>query len=275
MADLMTPPEDWMARAQRHNRAPPELRSHEPHWSDRMTNAVTDWWYGPNANAQQRSGVSHVIGPDSPFNIVAPVRQAGTDIRSGVSNGDANDVARGVASLGMMALPGSLRRPQPSASTVVNGFRGSRGAPMLSAGKVLSEDHPYWGSTSPDVANLYARNGSVTPFRAEFEKPYIHDAQGQPWSKLPVPKDFIGPLEDGWPYTQPETLARRAHAQGHDGLIINNIADHPTSIDPGVAPLGSTVAALKRGTVRNRNGDLIYAVPPMAGFYGVSDREGR
>lgn len=249
----------------------PELRAHDRHWSDRMTDAVTDWWYGPNANARQRSGVSHAIGPESAFNLVGPMRQAGSDLYNGVGNADANEVARGIASFGMMAAPGMMRRSQQpaSASTVVNGFRGSRGAPMLPAGKVLSEDHPYWGSTSPGVANLYARNGSVTPFRATFEKPYVHDAQGQPWSKLPVSKDFIGPLESGWPYTQPETLAAIAKAQGHDGLIINNIADHPTSIDPGAAPAGTTIAALKRGTVRNRNGDLIYAAPPA--LFGMID----
>lgn len=128
----------------------------------------------------------------------------------------------------------------------------------------------YWGSTSPDIANMYATAGKggkkptnpvVTEVEARFKNPLEIDARGEMFYELPATPETRRVAGDGERYSI-DDIADFAKDAGHDGLVVRNVVDAPGY---GDANPTTTVAALKRGTVFDpHTGNLIYSAVPAA-----------
>lgn len=86
----------------------PELRAYTPPWYDRVSNIIADYIYGDNANAQQRAGVHHFIGPENPVNFPAQISEGWNAFRLGVDLGDPKQAALGAMQVGM-SVPFGVR----------------------------------------------------------------------------------------------------------------------------------------------------------------------
>jgi hypothetical protein len=121
-------------------------------------------------------------------------------------------------------------------NTQIQGFRGSNQARPVDAPRSR-----YWASTSPEVASGYATSPygfdapNVTPVNFNFENPMTVDAGGSYWAQIP---------HNGGTTTT-DNLARLAEANGHDGLIVQNVLDEMA----GEGLPADSILALKRGTV--------------------------
>lgn len=130
----------------------------------------------------------------------------------------------------------------------------------------------YWGSTSPDVAAMYANAGkggqlpqrpTITEAEARFKNPLVVDAGGALFSEIPATPATRRMMNDGGATHSIDDLAFEARHAGHDGLVVRNVMDGPGYAD---APEATTVAALRRGTVFDpRTGQLIFS----SGFGGL------
>ncbi len=112
----------------------PELRSYEPAWHDRIVNALTNAIYGENANAQQRSSVNHIAGPENPLNVPAQLNQGYNTAKLGADLRDPAQASAGVAQMLISGAPlgGSISKvarlqsgtpmvaPSPNAGTTAN-----------------------------------------------------------------------------------------------------------------------------------------------------------
>lgn len=103
----------------------PEMRSYEPAWHDRVVNRLTDLFYGPNANAQQRSGVNMLAGPENPLNIPAQVNQGWNTLGQGVALRDPAQAGIGVAQMAMSLPFGVAKGPAQAATKGIKAYHGS------------------------------------------------------------------------------------------------------------------------------------------------------
>ncbi len=86
-----------------------ELRSHEPPWYDKPGHALTDWWYGPEANARQGAWAQKLVGRENPFNFPAQIGH-GVDLgKTGYQLGSWPMMGAGAAEAGLAAIiPGAM-----------------------------------------------------------------------------------------------------------------------------------------------------------------------
>lgn len=150
--------------------------------------------------------------------------------------------------------------PEPTNTTT--SIKAYRGLPEPS-------DHPdlgtWWGSTDREVANTYALpreiGGAVIEGNAQFRNPLTVDAGGSVWDSIPYNGKQV--WSDG--------IAKAARDNGHDGLILNNVVD---TADPVAFNQPSTVvAALRRGTVYDNAGNLLFANSQNSALPGTVIRD--
>lgn len=101
----------------------PTMSAYNEPWYRRIPNALTDYIYGPNANAHQAAGVRQWAGPENPLNVPARAYQAGETIGQGYIGGDPAMMAMGGLGLGLEAVPAFARAPRPGMFEAVNDAR--------------------------------------------------------------------------------------------------------------------------------------------------------
>lgn len=104
----------------------PTMSAYNEPWYRRIPNALTDYIYGPNANAQQAAGVRQWAGHENPLNVPARAYQAGETIGQGYIGGDPAMMAMGGLGLGLEAMPAFARAPRPGMFEAVNDARMAR-----------------------------------------------------------------------------------------------------------------------------------------------------
>jgi hypothetical protein len=82
-----------------------ELRNYDSPWYDKAVNYLTDTFYGPNANAQDRAWVNKLAGPENPFNFPAQATQGIEQAYSGYNRGDYGQMALGIGQTGLALSP--------------------------------------------------------------------------------------------------------------------------------------------------------------------------
>lgn len=102
-----------------------ELHSYTPPWYDRVTDRITSLLYGENANAQQRAGVNHLVGPENPLNLPAQLTEGYNTLSTGVSLGEPKQSALGALQMAM-ALPFGMK---PAGNTLAKAAAAEAAAP--------------------------------------------------------------------------------------------------------------------------------------------------
>lgn len=140
-------------------------------------------------------------------------------------------------------------------------FRGASAEPLRGyRGDIYAErrnPNMYWAATDPAIASDYAMVGgssrqpgyspNVQPAEFRFKNPLEIDAQGSSWEKVPSP----------YGTTSTDEIATLAQNAQHDGVVFRNVHDPIGDVDGQV---GTTIAALKRGTVYSpMTGELLFA----------------
>lgn len=85
-----------------------EARAYEFPWYRRLGHELTDWWYGPDANAQQGAKVQHLVGPENPFNIPGQISEGVDRFNEGYRRGDVGQMGHGAVEAGFAMLPPAL-----------------------------------------------------------------------------------------------------------------------------------------------------------------------
>lgn len=128
-----------------------------------------------------------------------------------------------------------------------------------------------FASSNPGVANTYTQEGdyrddyadrsAVFPLEITFKNPFVIDAKGATWNKLPPnPKQATDP----WKTSSTETWAQWADEKGYDGLIVENVIDSGT--EDSIDLIGTTFVALKPSNVKSKTtNELLYAVNSSGG----------
>ena len=193
--------------------------------------------------------------------------EAGFDIAGAAMVGGLA-AARPRGSLGMSGRP-----------TEPQGIRAFRGQPDdASLGKSYGA---VWATNNADLADVYAMTKTATNTNgerwAENLRPRVMPVELKFKNPLSVGGDNISTWDNishnGMNFTT-DQLAAYAKAQGHDGLIVNNVIDGARSIPQ------TSYAALERGTVYSPlTGALLYAnarpgAALGAGLSGASERQG-
>lgn len=83
----------------------PELRSYNEPWYRAMPNAVADWWYGENANAQQAEGLRTLLGTSNPLNIPGQAHEGVDTARGAYAAGDVKGVLGGLGQAALAVAP--------------------------------------------------------------------------------------------------------------------------------------------------------------------------
>jgi len=218
--------------------------------------------------------------------ITEPVQSFNRLMSQGYTSGDpqgAEDAfnVAGAAMLGGIAAPrpkgsiGMSGRPEGAAvnaagerqggegllKRLMSMFRGASAEPLRGyRGDIYAErrnPNMYWAATDPAIASDYAMVGgssrqpgyspNVQPAEFRFKNPLEIDAQGSSWEKVPSP----------YGTTSTDEIATLAQNAQHDGVVFRNVHDPIGDVDGQV---GTTIAALKRGTVYSpMTGELLFA----------------
>ena len=159
-----------------------------------------------------------------------------------------------------LSLPANMAESGPLTARV---YRGTD-----SPNESWVSGNEFWASDNPAVANAYSETEAAMhyppdinmrprtiPGDVTFQNPYVIDAKGRSGGSA------------GGPGLSTVELANMAREAGHDGLVVHNVRDDD--------PLGTTYAALSRGTVKSPyTGETLFSNAPEAapgGLLGMGD----
>jgi|CXWL01.1.fsa_nt_gi hypothetical protein len=120
----------------------PELNPYEFPWYQRLPHAATDWWYGPDATAQNHAQSSKLLGTANPFNVPGNVFEGTDRMRDGWQRGDWGAVGGGALQAGA-----SIAGTGAAVGTVQGAMRGAQ-----SARNVLRENRAWEANTPRGMA---------------------------------------------------------------------------------------------------------------------------
>ena len=276
---LLDDPWAWRSNMDAQPPAPQNMlsRGPDPTGRDKIFDALYGALGGTPENRPTAEKWTNLLSMKTPIGglDLSPVTAAYDGGRHWATTGQPGELALAMMMPGAKPVSAAAKAvPAAAAPYVTRGYRGS----IMNTEKYRDPQFGTgpWASSNPEVANTYAQTAwdgaspNVTPMEFRFSNPFIHDAKGADWDKIPGtdPRFFVG---DGL-HDSTDNIADRAQKLGHDGMVLKNVRDKDHA---DLGPPADVIRPLQRGTTYSPiTKELLYGLAPLlgGGYWGSGDQ---